>query len=85
MIVLCQLRFYKQTQAGTLERPAFRMPFTPYSGYITLVFLVGIVVLMAFDEPAGTSSVAALIVIIPALIGGWYLVRKRVAASAARW
>lgn len=61
------------------------MPFTPYSGYITLVFLVGIVVLMAFDEPAGTSSVAALIVIVPALIGGWFLVRKRVAASAARW
>ena len=85
MIVLCQLRFYKRTQAGTLKRPGFRMPFTPYSGYVTLVFLVGIVVLMAFDEPAGTSTVAALVVIIPALIGGWFLVRNRVAATTARW
>jgi L-asparagine permease len=85
MIVLCQLRFYKRTQEGALKRPGFRMPFTPYSGYVTLVFLVGIVVLMAFDEPAGTSTVAALIVIIPALIGGWFLVRKRVAAATARW
>jgi L-asparagine permease len=85
MIVLCQLRFVKLANAGTMQRPNFRMPLTPYSGYVTLVFLVAIVVLMAFDEPAGTSTVAALIVIIPALIGGWFLVRKRVAATPARW
>jgi L-asparagine permease len=85
MIVLCQLRFYKQTQAGTLERPSFRMPFTPYSGYLTLVFLVFILVLMGFDEPIGTWTVASLVVIIPALFGGWFLVRKRVLESAGHW
>jgi L-asparagine permease len=85
MIILCQLQLFKRAQAGTLERPTFRMPFTPYSGYLTLVFLVFIVVLMAFDEPIGTYTVASLIVIIPALFGGWFLVRKRVAEASGHW
>src|SRR6201993_1796358 len=38
-IVLCQLRFYRRAKAGTMQRPHFRMPLTPYSGYVTLVFL----------------------------------------------
>ncbi len=62
MIVLCQLRFYQRTKAGILQRPSFRMPFTPYSGYLTLAFLVFILVLMAFDEPIGTWTVASLVV-----------------------
>jgi L-asparagine permease len=80
-IVLCQLRFYKLTQAGTMQRPRFRMPFTPYSGYVTLAFLACIVVLMAFDRPIGTYTVASLVVIGPALFGGWFLVRNRVAST----
>ncbi|MEE6139078.1 amino acid permease [Mycobacterium sp. 050128] len=85
MIVLCQLRFYKKTQAGILERPRFQMPFTPYSGYLTLVFLVCVVVLMAFDKPVGIFTVGSLLVIGPALVVGWFVVRKRVAASATHW
>jgi L-asparagine permease len=81
-IVLCQLRFYKVANAGIVERPRFRMPLTPYSGYLTLAFLVGILVLMAFDKPIGTWTVAMLVVIIPALIVGWFGVRRRVKALA---
>jgi L-asparagine permease len=81
-IVLCQLRLYRWTKAGILRRPRFRMPFTPFSGYLTLAFLVAVLVLMAFDAPIGTWTVATLVVLIPALIGGWYLVRNRVAAIA---
>ena len=81
-IVLCQLRFYKMTKAGIVQRPRFRMPFTPYSGYLTLAFLVCILVLMAFDEPTGTWTIASLVVVIPALIGGWFAVRGRVLAIA---
>jgi L-asparagine permease len=33
---------------------------------------------MVFDKPVGTWKVGTLVVIVPALIGGWYLVRKRV-------
>jgi L-asparagine permease len=81
-IVLCQLRLVKMANAGIMERPRFRMPFTPYSGYLTLVFLAGVLVLMAFDAPIGTWTIGTLVVVIPALIGGWYLVRGRVTAAA---
>jgi L-asparagine permease len=81
-IVLCQLRLFKLTNAGLMQRPKFRMPFTPYSGYLTMVFLVGVLVLMAFDKPIGTWTVATLLVLIPMLIGGWYLVRGRVLSVA---
>jgi L-asparagine permease len=42
------------------------------------------VVLMAFDIPVGTWTVASLVVIAPALVVGWFVVRNRVAAGA-RW
>jgi L-asparagine permease len=80
-IVACQLRFYYLTKAGTLERPKFRMPLSPYSGYATLVFLVAVLILMYFDKVQGPWMMGATIVGIPALVGGWYLVRGRVAAA----
>ena len=58
------------------------MPLTPYSGYPTLAFLVGLLMPMAFDKPIGTWTVAMLVVIIPALIVGWFGVRNRVKALA---
>jgi L-asparagine permease len=82
-IVLCQLRFYRHVKSGTLQRPHFRMPLTPYSGYATLAFLVGVLVLMCLDPEKGPWVIAALVAAVPALIGGWFLVRDRVASTAA--
>jgi L-asparagine permease len=82
-IVLCQLRFFSRAQAGTMQRPDFRMPFAPYSGYITLVFLAGVLVLMMCDPEKGPWIMATLVAAVPALIGGWFLVRNRVTATAA--
>jgi L-asparagine permease len=81
-IVACQLRLYRMTQAGNAERPSFRMPFAPYSGYLTLVFLLGVLVLMALDPEKGPWVSAALVAAVPALIGGWFLVRNRVTSAA---
>lgn len=83
-IVLCQLRVYRLAKAGAMQRPRFRMPWAPYSGYLTLAFLAAILVLMAFDKQTGTWTVAAVVVIIPALSAGWFLVRHRVAAVASQ-
>src|SRR3954468_12589021 len=77
-IVICQIQLYRWSKRGILERPSFRLWGTPYTGYITLAFLFGVVVLMALDPPIGTWTVASLVVIIPALIVGWYAVRGRV-------
>src|SRR4029077_11526251 len=81
-IVICQIQLYRWSKKGILERPSFRLWGTPWTGYLTLAFLFGVVVLMALDPPIGTWTVASLVVIIPALIVGWYAVRGRVLAVA---
>ena len=48
-----------------------------------MVFLVGVLVLVAFDYPLGTLTVASMALVIPILIVGWFMVRKRVRAIAA--
>ncbi|MDE8649900.1 amino acid permease [Rhodococcus qingshengii] len=78
-IVLCQIRLTAWAKSGRVVRPSFRLPGAPYTGYLVLVFLAGVLVLMAFDTPVGTWTVASLVVIIPALITGWYLARDRIA------
>ena len=65
-----------------MQRPHFRMPLAPYSGYVTLVFLAGVLVLMVLDPEKGPWIIAALVAAVPALIGGWFLVRDRVTAAA---
>ena len=81
-IVLCQIKLHRMANAGLMERPSFRMPLSPWSGYLTLLFLLSVLVLMLFDYPIGTYTIGTLVIIIPALIGGWFLVRNRVLAIA---
>ena len=81
-IVICQLQLFRWSEQGRMERPSFRMWGAPYTGYLTLVFLLSVLVLMAFNYPVGTAAIAGLAVLIPVLAGGWYLVRDRVAAIA---
>ncbi|HLR99412.1 MAG TPA: amino acid permease [Mycolicibacillus parakoreensis] len=81
-IVACQIRFHQLTRAGVLRRPSFRMPLAPYSGYVTLVFLIGVLVLMMFDPEYGVWIRTAALVGVPAMTGGWFLVRKRVMIAA---
>ena len=82
-IVLCQLKLWHLSRQGLIQRPEFRMFGAPFTGILTLAFLLGVVVLMAFDYPVGTWTVASLLVIVPALILGWHLARGRIAAIAA--
>ncbi|MFL0564347.1 amino acid permease [Microbacterium sp. 179-I 1D1 NHS] len=83
VIILCQIKLQRLASAGVMERPSFRMPGAPYTGWITLVFLGSVIVLMALDFPIGTFTVGSLIVIVPALIGGWFLLRDRIRMLAA--
>jgi L-asparagine permease len=82
-IILCQLRLFSWAKQGIINRPAFRMFGAPYTGYLTLAFLAAVLALMAFDYPVGTWTIGAtLVVVIPALVLGWYAVRARVMAIA---
>ena len=84
VIVLCQMKLHRWATRGVAERPAFRMPFAPYSSYATLVFVAAVLVLMALDYPVGTYTVASVVVVIPALIAGWFAVRHQVRVLAGR-
>jgi L-asparagine permease len=44
-LLFCQLRLRQAALRGELERPAYRMPWAPYSGWATLAFLALVVVL----------------------------------------
>ncbi len=82
-IVACQLRLWQWAKQGKLQRPSFRMFGAPYTGLLTALFLVGILVLIALDYPVGTATCGLFLLVIPMLVGGWFLVRKRVMALAA--
>ena len=77
-IIICQIQMYRWSQQGRVTRPKFKMMGSPYTGYATLVFLLAVLVLTGFNYPIGTWTIASLAVLVPMLIGGWYLVRERV-------
>ncbi|WP_348614000.1 amino acid permease [Kocuria rhizophila] len=82
-ITLPHQKFVRLARQGHFERPAYRAPFAPWTNWLTMAFLVGVLVLVAFDYPLGTLTVASMALVVPILIVGWFLVRKRVRAIAA--
>ncbi|WP_410598059.1 amino acid permease [Amycolatopsis sp. lyj-23] len=77
IIVLCHLLFVRRARRDGVERPSFRLPFSPYTEIATLVFLAAVVVLMGFDD-TGRITLLALPAIAAALVAGWFGVRKRI-------
>ncbi|MFJ2213840.1 amino acid permease [Streptomyces sp. NPDC101062] len=78
MIMICHLLFWRKTQAGLLSRPSYRLPGSPWTEIVTLLFLASVLVLMYADGGAGRTTVLSLPLIGAALVGGWFLVRGRV-------
>jgi len=82
-IILCQLRLRKAIKEGKAEDISFKLPGAPFTSWLTLVFLVGVLVMMAFDYPNGTYTIASIPLIIVWLVVGWFFMRKRVRALSA--
>ncbi|MGU3575212.1 amino acid permease [Brucellaceae bacterium C25G] len=82
VIILCQLKLWYLIKLQKIEPSEFRMLGAPYTGVLTLVFLFGVLVLMAFDYPVGSWTIASLIIIIPALVIGWFMMRGRIYSLA---
>ncbi|MEU3064898.1 amino acid permease [Streptomyces subrutilus] len=83
MVMLCSLHFWRRARQGRVARPAYRLPWAPYTQLVTLAFLVTVLILMWSDGGVGRTTVMFVPVIAAALVGGWFLVRRRVAALAA--
>lgn len=77
-IVVCQMRLRKAIKEGKADDVSFKLPWAPFTSWLTLLFLVSVLVLMAFDYPNGTYTIASIPLIAVVLILGWFGVRKRV-------
>lgn len=88
MILLSHVFMVRKTQRGELERPKFRLPGAPYTNYVTLGFLLLVLVMTWFNTdddgyPIGKVIVGGIPVIVLLLVGGWFLVRGNVTRIAA--
>ncbi|MEW1654592.1 amino acid permease [Streptomyces sp. NPDC093707] len=77
-IMLCHMVFVRRSKEGLLERPRFRLPGTPVTDIATIAFLLGVIVLMWFDNGVGRQTVLMIPILAAALVGGWFVVRGRV-------
>ncbi|GAA4616993.1 amino acid permease [Actinoallomurus liliacearum] len=76
-LISCQLRLRARAARGEIERPSFRMPWAPASNWVTLGFLVLVVVLMAFADTANKIAFWCLPGVAVVLFVGWRVVRNR--------
>ena len=74
-IVVCQMMLRRSINRGETEPVAFRMPFAPFTSWLTLAFLLGVLVLMAFDYPDGTYTIAAIPFVAVLLWAGWLVMK----------
>jgi L-asparagine permease len=82
--LVAHLGMRRRVSAGELEPQEFRMPFAPWSNYLTLAFLVLVVVLLGFsDDIAGKVTLASIPVLVVGLWLGWRAVSKRAARRPA--
>ncbi len=74
-IVICQMMLRRAIDRGELPAVEFRMPFAPLSSWLTLAFLLAVLVLTGLDYPDGTYTIAAIPVVAVALVVGWIIMK----------
>ncbi|MEY9928392.1 L-asparagine transporter-like permease [Catenulispora sp. GP43] len=82
-ILLCQARLKAASErpGSPVDRPGFRMPGSPWTNYATLLFLAGVLVLMA--DSADERPVLALVPLIVLVLWiGWRAIKRRFPADA---
>lgn len=79
-IVLCQMQLKRWADKGWLKRPSFRMFGAPYTGYLSLLFLAGVLVMVFIESPL-TMLVTAIACAL--MVWGWFLCRKQIHEIAA--
>lgn len=76
-IVFCQIKLRQAVARGEVEPVSFRMPGAPFTSWLTLAFLAGVLAFMAFDYPNGTFAVASIPVLALLLALGWKWLHPR--------
>ncbi|WP_353945943.1 amino acid permease [Streptomyces sp. HUAS MG91] len=83
MIMVAHLAFVRRAKQGLVERPAFRLPGSPVTEIVTIVFLVLVLGLMWNDAETGRKTLSLIPVVAVLLVVGWFRARKNIARKAA--
>lgn len=83
IIMICHLAFVRRAKEGLISRPSFRLPGSPVTEIVTIVFLLSVLVLMWKDPEIGRKTLYLIPIIAAALVAGWYGIRRRVDREAA--
>ena len=75
-IVVCQMQLRKAQDRKEIPRVEFRMPGGALASWSTLAFLATVLVLMAFDFPNGTYTIAAVPAVALWLAVGWWWLKR---------
>ncbi|MEU9482158.1 amino acid permease [Streptomyces decoyicus] len=75
IILVAHLAYRRRVKAGELPRVAFRMPFSPSSNWLVLIFLAFVIVLLGFDADSRIALYAAPVW--GAFLTGAYLTIRR--------
>jgi L-asparagine permease len=76
-IMICHWAFVRKAQRGEYRRPDFQLPFAPVLNILTLGFLAAVVGLMFFDAEIGRITLAVFMLVVAAMVAGWFRVRGR--------
>ena len=74
-IVICQMLLRRAINRGEVPAVSFKMPFAPFTAWLTLLFLLAVLVLTGFDYPDGTFTIAAIPVVAILLVIGWVILK----------
>ncbi|WP_189060764.1 amino acid permease [Longimycelium tulufanense] len=81
-LLFCQIQLRRKALRGEIERPSFRMPGAPYTGWATLAFLVGCLGLMAFSDDWKQQVAVALAPVLAIVLAvGWRIIETRRAGN----
>ncbi|MCX4671627.1 amino acid permease [Streptomyces sp. NBC_01381] len=82
IIMVCHLAFVRRAKEGLLTRPGFRLPGSPVTEIVTIVFLLSVLALMWKDPEVGRKTLYLIPIIAAALVAGWYAIRRNVDREA---
>ncbi len=78
MIMIAHLAMKRAADEGRITRPEFRLPGAPYTNYLTLAFLLVVLVMTWFNGSTGEIVISGIPLIVLALVAGWFAARRNV-------
>ncbi|MBV1833715.1 amino acid permease [Novacetimonas pomaceti] len=75
-ILLSQIKMRQAIKRGEIAPTGFPMPGAPFTSWLSLGFLMCVLLLMLCDYPAGTCTIAVIPLIWGVLALGWRMIRR---------